>query len=424
MLGVVKSGSSAVHPATSVLTTFAAPTDCDETLPRPTCDHRLSALQLGMAWFAEQPGGLDRYYADLIANAAGVGLDVRGLVAGTEGINRDTGGRVAAFAPAASSLWSRWRGARAATIAVMADRAPDVVASHFALYAFPILKLIAGLPHVVHFHGPWAAESRAEGAGRISIFAKHAIERKVYRSATRCIALSNAFAQILHRSYGVDPSRIRVVPGGVDTQRFNAPMTRAQARDELGWPLDRRILFCVRRLTRRMGLENLIDAFVQVRRECPDCLLMMAGRGPLHDELRQRIHRADLGGFVHLLGFVSDDRLPLMYRAADLSIVPSVALEGFGLTTVESLAAGTPVLVTPVGGLPEVIEDLSPQAVLPDTSTRAIGNAITAWRNAELTLPSADQCRAFARQRYDWSIIAARVREVYSEAVEVFSRTH
>ena len=63
---------------------------------------------------------------------------------------------------------------------------------------------------------------------------------------------------------------------------------------------------------------------------------------------------------MRLLGFVAEEDLPWLYRACDISIVPSVALEGFGLPTIESLAAGTPVLVTPIGGLPETVSELDP----------------------------------------------------------------
>ena len=69
-------------------------------------------------------------------------------------------------------------------------------------------------------------------------------------------------------------------------------------------------------------------------------------------------------------------QLPLAYRAADLTVVPTVALEGFGLIAVESLAAGTPVLVTPVGGLPEVVAALSPALVLAATGSAPLADAV------------------------------------------------
>lgn len=166
-----------------------------------------------------------------------------------------------------------------------------------------------------------------------------------------------------------------------------------------------------------MGLEGLISAMAEVHRRFPEALLLIAGKGMLSKELEHRIRSLGLGGHVRLLGFVPDRDLPLAYRAADLSVVPTVALEGFGLIAVESLAAGTPVLVTPVGGLPEVVSGLSPDLVLPGSGAIPLAEGIGAALSGELALPNPEACQDFVRARYDWSVIAARTREVYAEAL-------
>jgi glycosyltransferase involved in cell wall biosynthesis len=100
-----------------------------------------------------------------------------------------------------------------------------------------------------------------------------------------------------------------------------------------------------------------------------------------------------------------------------LTVVPSIALEGFGLPIVESLAAGTPPLVTPVGGSPEVVRELSPELVLPAPGAGPLGEGLVAALTGGLHLPSAEACQAYARARYDWPLVAARVQGVYSEAL-------
>jgi glycosyltransferase involved in cell wall biosynthesis len=166
-----------------------------------------------------------------------------------------------------------------------------------------------------------------------------------------------------------------------------------------------------------MGLEDLISAVKEARKRVPEVLLLIAGKGALHAELSALIRSLGLEENVRLLGFLADRELPLAYRAADLTVVPTVVLEGFGLVVVESLAAGTPVLVTPVGGLPEVIRDLSPDLVLPAAGANPLGEGLVAALSGGLVLPSAAACQAYARDRYDWPVIAARVRDVYLEAV-------
>lgn len=376
----------------------------------------MKTLQLGAGWFREAPGGLERVYAALAEHLPGAGVSVVGGVVGSERVEGESGGRVRAFAPAEAPLWARWRGARRFVRGAMARERPDIVAAHFALYARPVVGLLKGVPLVVHFHGPWASEGAEEGRRLAGL--KRALETGVYRRAVRCVVLSEAFGSVLCAEYGVDPARVRVVPGGVDAARFATDMSREAARAELGWPAGRPTALVVRRLARRMGLEGLVEAMTAVRASVPDVLLMIAGKGPLAGELAARVREAGLDDHVRLLGFVPDDALPLAYRAADVSVVPTVALEGFGLITLESLAAGTPVLVTPVGGLPEAVRGLSGALVLDAATPAAISRGLADALTGARPLPPAHACAAYARTHHDWPVIAARVADVYREVLE------
>jgi len=299
----------------------------------------------------------------------------------------------------------------------LTEQRPDLIVSHFAPYTFPVLDIIRPYPLVVHFQGPWALESQFEGARQPTVWAKAYVERTVYRRGLNFIVLSNYSRDILCLFYGVPAERIRVVPGGVDADFFGIDATRPAARERLGWPEDRPIVLAVRRLVRRVGLDDLVAAMDKVRKRVPDALLLVAGKGPLEGELRSLVRSLRLENHVRLLGFMPDQELPAAYRAADLTVVPSVAAEGFGLVVVESLAAGTPVLVTPVGGLPEVVRDLSPEMVLPATGACSLAEGLTTAFAGELALPDSKAARTYARARYDWPVVAARVRDVYVEAV-------
>ncbi|WP_176058037.1 glycosyltransferase family 4 protein [Paraburkholderia sp. BCC1876] len=380
----------------------------------------IDSLQIGMHWFNERPGGLDRMFKALIDTLPDQGVSVRGMVAGSPGVFDASGGRVLAFAGVQEQLGARLWGSRVQSRALRAAKMPDVVASHFALYAAPTAGVFRRVPKVVHFHGPWAAESYPGGGGGWSRAARVALERFVYRGATRHIVLSRAFGQLLHETYGVREERIRVVPGCVDVARFNVRATKIKARERLGLPQDRPLLFCMRRLVSRMGLEDLIDAMAIVKPELPDVLLTIAGTGPLEEQLQARIVARGLERNVQLVGFVADDKVPLWYRAADLSVVPTVSLEGFGLTTIESLAAGTPVLVTPVGGLPEAVAPLSAELVLPSGGFKAIGEGIMEVLLGQRVVPDNAACRAYARKHFDRAVVAAQVAAVYREAIDAF----
>jgi glycosyltransferase involved in cell wall biosynthesis len=356
-------------------------------------------------------------YYSLVGALPGAGVAVRGVVAGSPKVAADTGGAINGFGSAGQSLPLRLMAARRALREEIGRSRPDVISSHFALYTFPGLDVTRGIPQVSHFQGPWADESHVEGADSLGQRAKRYLEQSVYARSSRLIVLSEAFGKILTSRYRISPDRVRVVPGCVDVEQFNLPITPAEARLKLQLPQDRPIVLAVRRLVRRMGLEDLIDAVKLLKAAHPDVLLLIAGKGRLADELQARIDEAGLQDNVKLLGFVPDQHLAALYRAANISVVPTVALEGFGLITVESLASGTPVLVTPVGGLPEAVAGLSPDLVLPETGAQAIAAGLAGALSGRLKLPDADACRRYARENFDNSVIAKRVAAVYGEAI-------
>lgn len=378
----------------------------------------IRTLQLGKNWFPENAGGLERMYYNLLHSLPTAGVSAHGLVAGEHpAVTANANQSVEAFAPATAALPTRLIRMRRATRCVLQQRRPALVAAHFALYALPALDLLSRYPLVVHFHGPWANESLSEGEGSLSVWVKTQIEKLVYHRGVRFIVLSEAFQRVLCSRYGVPAERVRVVPGGVNVNRFDTDASPAEARARLGWPSGRPIALSVRRLARRMGLENLVEAMRRVHRDVPDALLLIAGKGPLASKLRTHVAEAELDEHVRLLGFVPDEDLPLAYRAADVSIVPTVALEGFGLITIESLAAGTPVLVTPVGGLPETVRGLSETLVLEGSAPSDLSPRLTEALRGKAELPAAETCRRYVREHFDWPVIAEQVREVYEEAL-------
>lgn len=366
-------------------------------------------LQLSADLFRARAGGLARYVDGLERGLSSI-APTRVVGIGPDG-DRD------AAADADVPLLRRLYAVRGRVRDALPET--DLIASHFALYAIGCADLLRKRPHVVHFHGPWATESAAEGGGRFSVTTKRFVERRVYATAGRAITLSHAFAKILVQDYCVPEEIVRVIPGGIDLPAA-PPHDRSAARRKLGWPTDRPIVLCVRRLARRMGLDVLIDAAAIIRRRHPDVLFLLAGKGAVRDELQKRIESAGLGQHVNLLGFVPDNELALAYAAADLSIVPTQALEGFGLITLESLVQGTPVLVTPVGGLPEVVSGLDPTLVMQGKDADTIADSICGALTSPSTLPDPGRCRSYVVEHFGWPRIAQRVMDVYREAVETW----
>lgn len=380
-----------------------------------------NVFQIGSGWSPETKGGAETMFFSLYQGLQDVGFSVRGIVPGSEAVQRTTAGRMQGFTVKGASLPQRGLAIRRSAEDSFTAARPDLVASHFALYTLPILDRIANYPMVVHFYGPWAMESSVEGGGAASVLAKKTIENLVYRRARRVIVMSNSFGALLHERYKVPQDTIRLVPGGVDCDRFDLATPRAAARQSLGWEADRPTLFTVRRLVRRMGLDRLIDAMDLVRR-LPggghrDVVLHIAGSGPERAALEAQALSLGLSDSVRFDGFVADELLPLAYRAADVTVVPTADLEGFGLVAVESMAAGTPVLVTPIGGLPEVVSGLSKAMVLDGVDAHHIADGIARALGDASFLPNAEACRSYARNKFDWRVIVPQIAAIYREVL-------
>jgi glycosyltransferase involved in cell wall biosynthesis len=269
-----------------------------------------------------------------------------------------------------------------------------------------------GVPITFSFHGPWALESKQEGAGKLSVLLKHWIEQQVYNRCDRFIVLSKAFGTILHQEYQVPWSKIHIIPGGVDVSRFQPNLSRQEARTQLNWPQDRPILFTPRRLVHRVGLDKLLTAIATIKPKVPDVWLAIAGKGPLKLDLERQATELGLHDHVRFLGFLPDDQLPIAYQAADLTIMPSQSLEGFGLVLLESLACGTPALGTPIGGMPEILEPFSPDLITASTEATAIAERIEELLLGKLPMPSREACREYAATNFDWQKISQQVRQV------------
>lgn len=369
-------------------------------------------LCVGMGWFPTAPGGLSRYVYDLTAQLASgedwielCGTDLP-LRSPSPALTLTT--LASEMAPLPQRLWQTQKNFQQRQML-----RPDAINLHFALYSLPLLRhLPPDVPISFTFHGPWAIESQQEGASQPSVWLKQWVEQTVYRRCDRFIVLSQAFGTILHQSYGVPWERIHVIPGGVDTQRFQPTLSRSAAREQLGWPTDRPILFSPRRLVQRVGLEELLHAMVRVKQQIPEVWLAIAGKGPQRSALERQVQELGLQDQVRLLGYVADQDLPIAYQAADLTVVPSQSLEGFGLILLESLACGTPPLCTPVGGMPEVIAPFSPDLVTEAANAAAIADRLIDLLRHPTTLPNRDACRQYACDRFNWRAIAAQVRAV------------
>ena len=372
-----------------------------------------SILCLGLGWFPKTPGGLERYVYELTLRLAknkdqvelcGVGLPDEETNLPIKMTNL-----AAPDTTIMKRLWTVRNNFKKTRI-----NQPDAINLHFALYSLPILDLLPeNIPITFNFHGPWASESQQEGLDNITaLLKKSLVEQTTYKRCHRFIVLSKAFGNVLHQKYQVPWEKIHVIPGGVDINRFKPDLSISEARRKLGWSVERPTIFTSRRLVHRVGLDKLLIALARIKPKIPDIYLAIAGRGPLQTSLQQQVTELGLEYNVNFLGFLPDELLPVAYQAADLSILPSRSFEGFGLAIVESLASGTPVICTPVGGMPEILEQFTPDLITDSIEVNDIAKKLEQVFLGKIVKPSREECREYAVSNFDWDKIAQEVRKV------------
>ncbi|MDZ8081532.1 MAG: glycosyltransferase family 4 protein [Nostoc sp. DedQUE01] len=373
-----------------------------------------SILTLGLGWFPKNPGGLERYIYELTHKLAANQDQIELCGVGLPEAEANSPIKLTNLAAVDSNIYQRLWSIRRNFQKTRTNK-PDAINLHFALYSFPILDILPKkVPVTFNFHGPWAFESKQEVVNKnLSLLIKHwLIEQTTYNRCDRFIVLSKAFGNILHQKYQVPWSKINVIPGGVDIDWFQPNLSPQEACRKLGWPNNRRILFTSRRLVHRTGIDKLLQAIAIIKPIIPDIWLAIAGRGHIQAALQQQATELGLDDNVKFLGFLPDEQLPIAYQAAELSVVPSQSFEGFGLVVVESLASGTPVLCTPVGGMPEILAEFSPDLITTSIEASAIAEKLEQALLGNIPIPSREACRQYATTHYDWNQVAQRVRKI------------
>jgi glycosyltransferase involved in cell wall biosynthesis len=190
---------------------------------------------------------------------------------------------------------------------------------------------------------------------------------------------------------------------------FTRTHTKSEARRLLGWPQAQRILFTVRRHGPRYGLDVAIDALAPLAARGL-CTFMVGGDGPLRHSLEGRARRLGADGDqVRFLGHLSDDELLLAYEAADLFILPTVALECFGLIVLEAMAVGCPVIATEVGAIPELVRPITPNCLVPARDVQGLRQKVEALLDGSLAVPPPQQLVRYAEQNYGMDVVVPRI---------------
>lgn len=227
----------------------------------------------------------------------------------------------------------------------------------------------------------------------LNIIADYAIPRRWIRWAARhaagLVAVSSGLKNRL-AALGIAPERVRVLRNGVDLALFR-PSDHAAARQALG--LNRPTLLAVGNLVPLKRHRLIVEALAQL----PDVDLMIVGEGPERPEIEALARARGVAGRVRLLGPMPQDRLPAIYSAADLLLLPS-SREGWPNVLLESMACGTPVVVSDIDGIADIVAAPEAGRILAEATPACLADTA---RDLLTRLPDRTATGRYAEQ-FDW----------------------
>jgi glycosyltransferase involved in cell wall biosynthesis len=284
----------------------------------------------------------------------------------------------------------------------------DIVHTHTLFFhvslAASVLVGLARVPMVTTAH-LGSPEDLGGAVGSATSLYERTVGRRVLNASRRVIAVSQAVADHI-RPLMVEPERLRVVPNGVDLERF-----RPKRRDSK--PRAATVVF-VGRLIFNKGPQVLLDAVPQVLLKFPETRFLFVGDGPMRSELEQKARLVRPAENVEFLG-QREDVAKLLSEAA-VFCRPSLS-EGLPLTALEAMACGLPVVATRAGGTAEVVEDgVTGYVVTPNASTE-VADRLCRLLGDDLLRGEMGRRGREASERYDWASVSERTLEVYREAV-------
>lgn len=295
----------------------------------------------------------------------------------------------------------------------------DVIHAHDWLTAFAAAatKRKYRTPLVATIH----ATEKGRGRGYLHSDmqqAIHSTEWWLTYEAWRIIACSNFMAQEIVHYFAAPLDKVDVIPNSISMQALEQyeNIDLSGFREMYARP-DEHLVFNIGRVVAEKGVQVLVEAVPMVLAEFPQAKVVIAGRGAMVDELKQRTEELGVSEKVTFCGFVSDEDRNRLYRVADCAVFPSL-YEPFGIVALEAMAAKCPVVVASVGGLQEVVH--YPETgitVYPDNPDSLAWGILHTLLHPDWTQARVASAFDMVLQEYNWELIAESTIQTYERVI-------
>ena len=234
--------------------------------------------------------------------------------------------------------------------------------------------------------------------------------------SSEVIVNSNYMKNELQRLFGLPFEKINVVPNGVNINLFSGIERDYDFRRKFAMDNEKIILF-MGRLVYEKGIQHLISAMPKILENYHDSKLIVAGKGGMIDELKTQVNALGLGNKVYFTGYLASKDVQRMYKCADVSVFPST-YEPFGIVALEAMLSGTPVVVSDIGGLNEIVDHgingMKSYAGNPNSLADSI---LTLLYDHKLCDTITKNAKDKVKNEYNWAKIAQDTHFTYQKAI-------
>ena len=296
----------------------------------------------------------------------------------------------------------------------------DLIHNHDWLSSFAAidLKYDFRLPLLTTIHATEMGRNHGNLYGGLQQ-AIHQAEWRTSYESWRIIACSYYMAWEIQTYFGVPPEKIEVIPNGVDPRRFDAlnGVDLSKFRSRFAQP-DQPIVYYVGRMVPEKGLAVLVESVPYVLREWPRVRFVLAGGGGYVEELRAKARALGVADNIIFPGRISDEDRDGLFKVANAAVFPSL-YEPFGIVALEAMAAGTPVIVSEVGGLTEVVDlHRTGITVKPNDPQSLAWGILHTLKNPQWSATRASNAYQAVRAEFNWPRIADLTTRVYHRVVD------
>jgi glycosyltransferase involved in cell wall biosynthesis len=292
----------------------------------------------------------------------------------------------------------------AATIAKEQDF--DIIHAHdwLTYLAGIVAKRISGKPLVIHVHA-----TEFDRSGESINQAVYDLEKLGMDEADAIMAVSNLTRNIVITKYNIHESKVFTVHNAVD---FSGKTVKNVNRT-----IDEKIVTFLGRITFQKGPEYFIEAASKVSKRFPDVRFVMAGSGDMMNRMVKRVAKLNLGSKFHFTGFLKGDDVNKMYSYSDVYVMPSVS-EPFGISPLEAMRSGVPVIISKQSGVSEVLKHA---LKVNFWDVDALADSIYALLTYEGLKKMIKRCGFEEVNSFSWDDTARLVKKIYDSTLQQYS---